>query len=87
MLAFHFHTDRDPAPHQSDTNLRSLNYRPSKAPGLHWERSLPSTALFLVSKAVLRIRLRRIHMFLGLPDLDPLGRESDPDPTIVKQKM
>jgi hypothetical protein len=24
MLDFHSNTDRDPAPHQSDTNLRSL---------------------------------------------------------------
>ncbi len=36
----------------------------------------------LVSKAVLRIRIRihRIHMFLDLPDLDPLVRGMDPDP-------
>jgi hypothetical protein len=30
----------------------------------------------------------RIHMFLGLldPDLDPLVRGIDPDPSIIKQK-
>jgi hypothetical protein len=30
----------------------------------------------------------RIHMFLGLPDLDPdpLIRGMDPDPSIIKQK-
>jgi hypothetical protein len=34
------------------------------------------------SQAVLwiRIRIRRIHMFLGLPDPDPLVRGMDPDP-------
>jgi hypothetical protein len=30
--------------------------------------------------AMLRIRIHRIHMFLGLPDLDPLVRGMDPDP-------
>ncbi len=34
-------------------------------------------------KAVLRIR---IHMFLGLPDPDPLVRGMDPDPSIIMQK-
>ncbi len=39
-------------------------------------------------KAVLRIRIHRIHMFLGLPDPDPLVRcmEPDPDPSIIMQK-
>jgi hypothetical protein len=36
--------------------------------------------------AVLRIRIRRIRMFLGLPDPDPLVRGLDPDPSIIKQK-
>jgi hypothetical protein len=27
----------------------------------------------------------RIHMFLGLPDPDPLVRGMDPDPSIIKQ--
>ena len=31
------------------------------------------------SKAVLGIRMRRIRMFLGLPDPDPLVRGTDPD--------
>ena len=41
---------------------------------------------------VLRIRIRRIRMFLGLlgldPDPDPLvsGMDPDPDPSIIKQK-
>ncbi len=37
---------------------------------------------------VLRIRIRRIQMFLGLldPDPDPLVRGMDPDPSIIKQK-
>ncbi len=35
--------------------------------------------------AVFPIRIR-IHMFLGLPDPDPLVRDMDPDPSIIKQK-
>jgi hypothetical protein len=41
---------------------------------------------FLAKKAVLRIRIHRIHMFLGLPDPDPLVRGMDPDPSIIMQK-
>ncbi len=38
--------------------------------------------------AVLRIRIHRIHMFLGLQDPDPLvrGMDPDPDPSIIMQK-
>ncbi len=34
-----------------------------------------------------RIRIHRIHMFLGLPDPDPdpIVRGMDPDPSIIKQ--
>ncbi len=35
---------------------------------------------------VLRIRIRRIRMFVGLLDPDPLVRGMDPDPSITKQK-
>ncbi len=38
------------------------------------------------SSAVLRIRIHRIHMFLGLLDPDPLVRGMDPDPSIIMQK-
>jgi hypothetical protein len=41
-------------------------------------------------KAVLRIRIHRIHMFLGLPDPDPdplvRGMDPDPDPSIIMLK-
>jgi hypothetical protein len=45
-------------------------------------------------QAVFRIRIHRIHMFLGLPDPDPLVRGMDPDsdpaldpdPSIIMQK-
>jgi hypothetical protein len=42
-------------------------------------------------KSVLRIRIRRIHMFSGPlnPDPDPLVRDDlapDPDPSIIKKK-
>jgi hypothetical protein len=50
--------------------------------------------LFKTLKALLRIRIRGIHMFLGLPDpnSDPLVRYTDqdpapdPDPFVIKQK-
>ena len=35
---------------------------------------------------VVRIRIRRIQMFFGLPDPDPFVRDTDPDPYIIKQK-
>jgi hypothetical protein len=38
----------------------------------------PSLYLF----TVLRIRIRRIRTFLGLPDLDPLVIDPDPDPSL-----
>ncbi len=31
---------------------------------------------------MLGIRIRRVRMFLGLPDLDPLVRGTDPDPLV-----
>ncbi len=34
-------------------------------------------------RTVLGIRIRRIRMFLGLPDPDPLVRGTDPDPSLV----
>jgi hypothetical protein len=38
--------------------------------------------------ALLRIRIRRIRMFLGFLDSDPIVRGTDPDPnlSISKQK-
>ncbi len=47
---------------------------------------------FLISwlGTVFRIRIHRIHMFLGLPDPDPdplvRGMNPDPDPSIIMQK-
>ncbi len=38
-------------------------------------------------ESLLRIRIRRIHMFLGLLDLDPLVRGTDPDPSIHQAKI
>jgi hypothetical protein len=41
-----------------------------------------------VQNLVLRIRIHRIHMFLGLPDPERLVRGMDPDPdrSIIMQK-
>jgi hypothetical protein len=41
---------------------------------------------FNIYVTVFRIRIHRIHIFLGLPDPDPLVRGMDPDPSIIKQK-
>jgi hypothetical protein len=42
----------------------------------------------LQSLSRIRMRIHRIHMFLGLPDPDPLVRGIGPDPdlSIIKQK-
>jgi hypothetical protein len=49
-----------------------------------------SITLLLYQRPVLRfrIRIRRIHISLGLPDSDPLIRDMDPypDPSIIEQK-
>jgi hypothetical protein len=37
-------------------------------------------------ETVLRIRIRRIRMFLGLLDPDPFVKGMDSDPSITKQK-
>jgi hypothetical protein len=43
---------------------------------------------FVLIIPVLRIRIctSRIHMLLGLPDPDPLVRDKDSDPSIIKEK-
>jgi hypothetical protein len=53
-------------------------------------RTVALVVTFPLLQPVLRIRIRihRIHMFLGLPDPDPLvrGMDPDPDPSIIMQK-
>jgi hypothetical protein len=46
-----------------------------------------SQHLLKVTVQMLRIRFRRIRMFLGLldPDPDPVVRGTDPNPSIIKQ--
>jgi hypothetical protein len=57
------------------------------APGSH---VVAPELQLLYTEPVLRIRIRihRIHMFLGLLDPDPLvrGMDRDPDPSIIMQK-
>jgi hypothetical protein len=55
----------------------------SKVQKAHWQH-VPYAPV-----AVLRIRIHRIRMFLGLTDAEPLvrGTDTDPDPSIIKQKM
>jgi hypothetical protein len=45
-------------------------------------RLLPRQKIVLELEPVLRIQIHRIHMFLGLPDPDPLVRGMDPDPAL-----
>jgi hypothetical protein len=49
-------------------------------------------ARYFMFSSVFRIRrIQRIHMFLGLPDLDPVVRDMDPDlapdPSIVRKTL
>jgi hypothetical protein len=53
---------------------------------LHCDASLLPFGSQHCHDAVLRIRIHRIHMFLGLQDPDPLVRGMDPDPSIIMQK-
>jgi hypothetical protein len=50
---------------------------------------LANKAIRPVILAVLRFRIRRVRILLGLldPDLDPLVSGTDPDPSITKQKI
>jgi hypothetical protein len=47
--------------------------------------------LIILFPPVFRIRIHLIHMFLDLPDPDPLVRgmdlDPDPDPSIIMQKI
>ncbi len=49
----------------------------------------PFDQLIAVLRTRIRIRTRRIHMFLGIldPDPDTLVRGMDPEPSIIKQKI
>jgi hypothetical protein len=68
--------------------LPSLRYRYTAATGYEtfsgYQVPVPNF------QAVSRIRIHRIHMFLGLPDPDPLVKGMDPnpapDPSNIKQK-
>jgi hypothetical protein len=62
---------------------------------MDWSGSWSLVTIFVVLyPPVLRIRIHRIHVFLGLPDPDPLVRAMypdpdfavDPDPSIIMQK-
>ncbi len=54
----------------------------------HQQGFIEGTPHLLWHEPVLRIRIRRIHMFSGRsdPNLYPLFRDTDPDPSIIKQK-
>jgi hypothetical protein len=57
--------------------------------GTHRDKEISQGANFsitIINKLVLRIRIRRIHMFLDLLDPDPRVRGTDPDPSIINQK-
>jgi hypothetical protein len=38
-----------------------------------------------LSKAIILVLQKRIRMFMGLPDPDPLVSGTNPDPSIIKQ--
>ncbi len=75
-----FHVDANPDPadwHENDADPHADHIQ-----SLH---ILENKKTFLLL-AVLRTRIRRIRMFLGLLDPDPLVRCTDPDPSIIKLK-
>jgi hypothetical protein len=61
-----------------------------EAMGMLWKRMLIESKQVGPAwlKAVVRFRIRKIHISLDLPDPDPLERGTDPDPgpSIIKQK-
>ncbi len=87
--------DRTPGPHHLNSfgfsririSIRSTFSIKTCTEYLEVDQVLP------VLVAVLRIRIHRIHMFLGLLDPDPLVRgmdpdpSPDPDPSIIMQKQ
>jgi hypothetical protein len=62
--------------HSSDTKIKK---KLSSASSLILVPSWVTTDQKRKKAAVLRIRNGRIHLFLGLPDPDPLVRDMDPD--------
>jgi hypothetical protein len=44
-------------------------------------------ALRIIAVLGIRIQIRKIRVFFGLLDPDPLARGTDPDPSIIKQKQ
>jgi TATA-binding protein-associated factor len=60
--------------------LASFIMRPM--PGIQYTQEMESPLDMLLSKALFRIRIHRIHVFFGLPDPDPLVRGMDPDPAL-----
>ncbi len=79
-------------PRVSDPDSLIPDPDPDPAFILGWIPSQIRIQGFDDQKSVLRIRIRihRIHMFLGLMDPDPLVRDMDPDsapdPSIIKKK-
>ncbi len=65
---------------KTDHNCKSAcNCNLAKASPLRTGRCYTRENSFLCRDPVLGIRIRRIHMFLGLPDPNPLVRGTDPD--------
>jgi hypothetical protein len=48
--------------------------------------TIDSTVISTPAQTTHRTPVFRIHMFLSLPDPDPLVKDIDPDPSIIKQK-
>jgi hypothetical protein len=58
------------------------------ATGSEDNRSTYTSTCITLSVLRIRLQIHRIHMFLSLPDPDPLvrGMNPDPDPSIIMQK-
>jgi hypothetical protein len=77
-----------PAVQASQHSPQSQVRRGQETPGSCRLRTREVTQHSPPPSTVLRIPIRRTHMFLGLWDPDPLVRDTDPDPdaSIIKQK-
>ncbi len=57
--------------------------------GMHGRRQQGAVIIMHCGSSLVRIRICRIHMFLGLldPDPDPLVRGTDPYPSIINHNQ
>jgi hypothetical protein len=78
------HTKRDREREKGDEVGEPALYKLKNLPTVRKEVSQPRLELKAVPVPVLRIRIHRIHIFLGFPDSHPDPLVKDPDPYRTK---